>query len=179
VRQIVAPTAPTTARTNFLTLAKSLDATNPLQAAYLICASCYLSDAALAFFHHAAAHAEPGVFRRNVPPGLKSAEATRAWLGSHLDTVREMARSERAIPKYKRDRDLVVATQLAAEELDHALAAAKMANLELGDRHEALFKDATDDLIAVRDFVPHQKQVSTQKPESLHSFGLSVLGGAR
>jgi hypothetical protein len=111
--------APSQEAIAFSQKAKSVNARVPFKAAYLASAGAYLADAALDFHHQAASHAPTGTFRHDVPPGLKSAQATRTWLGTHLNALREMAKPGDK-PAYARSEELKKAAQLAGDELDRA-----------------------------------------------------------
>lgn len=137
---------PSHALVAFSERAERFDASVPIKAAYLACAGCWLAEAALAFHHQAVAHAPADTFRHDTPPGLKSAEATRAWLQTHIDALKKAAAAEDRPSAYLRANDLRAAVLLAAEDLDRALTVARTAGLWFEERHENLFKDATEDL---------------------------------
>lgn len=143
----------------------------------------YLTDGALAFHHSAVAHAPPDTFRCDVPPGLRSAEATRAWLGTHLAAVKELARQQSPKPPYARARELKAAVALAAAELDRAFAVTKTAGLWFDERRVGLYKDVDEDIRNVQAFVTRpvlvQKSaddvLSDARSASLYSIGCEAL----
>lgn len=153
------------------------DASRPLSAAYLVCAGCYVADAALDMFHQAASHAPPGTFRRDTPPGLKSAEATRAWLDSHLSAIKKLAESGAA--KYDRAVDLKQAVTLAASEIDRAAIVGRVAGLQFNARRDDVLRESRSSLA-----VPTQTTaiassdsnlVEVRAEESLYDFGRCAL----
>lgn len=150
----------------------SLDPKVPRTSALLVCAGCSLAEQAVAFHHQAIAHAAPGTFRGGISPGLKSAEATRAWLQTHLDAHRKLAREhDEVTAPYSRAEDLLSATELAGAELDRATAVAGVAGLLFGDRATRAFKDASE--IATR------KDLDTPQPvieSSEYLLGVDVMG---
>ncbi len=154
-------------------------ATSLIGAAYLSCAGEYLADAAVAFYHQAVAHAPAGTFRHDVPPGLRSAEATRAWVGSHLDDLRCVADGAIDRPEtYVRASDLRAAARHAADELTRALGAAAQAGLWFDERRAGLLRDAAGD-IAIGDRFAREGIVAPEpEPEvDTYVFGLDALGG--
>lgn len=147
----------------------------PLCAAYLVCDGCYLADAALSFYHSAAAHSPAGTFRHDVPPGLKSAEATRTWLGTHLAAVKLMADDE-SVRSYSRARDLKEAVALAATELQRAHATAQSVGLKFDDRYAALLTDADGDLEFVSKYRAPVSLVQVDPDDDAYIVGAFVLG---
>lgn len=167
-----------------LTSESETDASVPINAAYLVCVGCRLAEAAVDFHHSAAAHAAPSVFRNGVPPGLRSAEATRTWLDTHLVQVRELANTAPGQPKapYPRCRDLAEAVRIAGQELDRAHAVTKVAGLWFDERRAQLFTDAIEDLENVGAFVHARRDgeltVETEPiySDSIYDIGCAVLG---
>lgn len=187
------PDAPPTEAAVFQTAVREADAQALIGAAYLTCAGAYLADAALNFYHSAAAHAPAGTFRHDSPPGLRSAEATRAWLETHLQAVKTMARAREAgaaPTAYERGDDTRRAAALAAEELLRSLEAARAAGLWFGERCAGLLRDAIEDLATVNAFLTHPVVIVEQaapeapmiaEPKSLadlYVLGLDVLGSS-
>lgn len=177
---------PSAAATAFSKGVDVVDATVPLNAAYLVCAGCFAADTVLDMYHQAVAHAPPGTFRRDVPPGLKSAQATRAWLGTHLQAIKKKAtETDAATADYARAADLKQAVALVAAEADRAVSAAKVAGLKLDDRRDNLLKDVTGSLVPP-DRTPAEKIEPHVAPEAeikfvdaeddLYVFGACVLG---
>ena len=163
---------PSVVSVTFGKVVESVDVRVPLSTAYLVCVGCGLSDAALDFYHQAIAHAPAGTFRHDVPPGLKSAEATRAWLGTHLAAVKKGAKADDAATRpYARGEDLRQAVALAGSDLDRALGAATVAGLWFEERAANLFKDAVEALVAP---APLVKQVKSKG--SAYILGCDVLG---
>jgi hypothetical protein len=128
-----------------VTLSKTVDGLDlqvPRSSALLVNAGSHLVNQALAFHHQAIAHAPAGTFRNDISPGLKSTEATKAWMRSHFDTIKKTARElERVTTPYVRRDDLQQAVKLAGAELDRATAVAGVGGLLFGDRAAAAFKD--------------------------------------
>jgi hypothetical protein len=114
-----------------------MDASIPKNAAFLTAAGCRIADTALGFYAQAAEHAPAGTFRKDVPPGLKSAQATRAWLSSHV-----MHLKQKVTGVYPRAADLKEAVKLAGRELARSLHAARIAGLKLDARHDEVVNDA-------------------------------------
>lgn len=170
--------APSSESTAFDKYAETFDASSPLVAAYLTCVGLYLADGALSFYHQAASHAAPGVFRHDMPPGLKSAEATRAWLGTHLAAVKKLPEKYTRDKdcKYARAKDLKSAVALAGSDIDRALATAKSVSLNFDDRAKNLFSDVTEDLKALDGFLKRPKKVAAPVEPDLYLFGCDVLG---
>jgi hypothetical protein len=162
-------------RLAFAKAVDAVDAARPLSAGFLVCTGLYLADAALAFHHQAVAHAAPGVFYRDVPPGLKSAEATRAWLGTHLEAVKALA-EDKTVEKYSRATDLQAGAKLAAAELDRALGVSKAAGLWFADRHAALFADVAEDLGNLAAYYGRGVQPAVIEPEvDIYILGCEAL----
>ncbi len=122
----------------------SVPAAEPARAAQMVLAGLQLVDAALAIHHQAVAHAPAGTFRGGITPGLRSAEATRAWLGTHLASIARLPASTRV---YERAADLRDAAVLAARELDRAVALGTAVELPISARAEACFTEARDRLL--------------------------------
>jgi hypothetical protein len=143
----------------FRRLVDEVDPSVPICAAYLVCVGRWLVDAAIDFYHSAVAHAPPGAYRRDCPPGLKSAEATRSWLDTHLDAVKTLAASTPGRPKapYGRPVELRRAVALAGDELCRSLGAARQAGLWFDERLNARFAEAAEDLTAVTEFVTRRE----------------------
>ncbi len=122
-------------------IAKS-DVKAPLQAIYLACAASKLMDTAMGLYHQAVAHAAPSTFRRDTPPGMKSAEATMSWLRTHLDYFRKHSSDkDAATTPYPRDRDLTEAAQFSSAELERAVETASVVGLDSSARIETMFGD--------------------------------------
>jgi len=173
---VIPPATPlevTKEHTAYLAAVDATDATSPLRAAYLICDGAYLADAAISFYHSAVAHAPVGTFRHDIPPGLKSAEATRAWIGTHLVAIKAMIPDE-SKTICERAKDLKQAATLAASELQRAHATAKGVGMNFDDRYATALKEAALDLAAVRDFVPPKAPVV----EDAYEIGAFVLGNS-
>ena len=114
-------------------------------AAHLANAALRLSSTALDVYQQAQAHAFPGTFRNDIPPGMKSAEATEAWILTHLRDLRSLSRSSSAI-HYTRSEDLKEAVKLASAELDRAGVAGDVAGLKTGNRIEEAFQEAISEI---------------------------------
>lgn len=161
--------------------AASLDAAVPLLAGYLVCAGSAVADAAIDFYHSAAAFAPQGTFRHGIPPGMKAAEATRAWLSSHLSAIKTMGRRTGGTNPYARHADLQDAVQLAATELQRALGVTQSVGMHFGDRYKAILTDAKTSLdrpLPVSAEAAHETidGLIFDDTTSLYDIGAFVLG---
>jgi hypothetical protein len=92
---------------------------------------------ALDLYHQTVAQVAVGTFHRDVPPGMKSAEATKAWLGTHLNALKGRT------GEYTGGNDLLEAVILTASELNRACSIAECyANLNASERVSHAFRDA-------------------------------------
>lgn len=166
---------PSKGAAEFNAIINALNAMVPINAGCLVNAACYLSEAALGYYHQAVAHAPANTFRHDIPPGFRSAEATRAWLGTHLAALKAMAGGE--VKPYDKANDLKQAAAMATTELDRATATAKSTGLWFEEREEHLFRDAMEDVALAENFGKNAV-VLKQEPESdLYILGMDVLGG--
>lgn len=160
----------------FATRVGNLNAAVPVNAGYLVCVGCRLADAALAFYNTAASHAPSGTFRHGVPAGLKSAEATRAWLETHLEAVRALA-NDVTQKSYVRADALKESVILASAELDRALGVATLAGLYFKDRHANLFSDANSDLDTCAELAANPPQENAKPSKDKYIEGVFILAG--
>lgn len=169
------------AATEFSKAVDDVNAAVPISAAYLVCAGCYVADAALSTYKQAAAYAPGGTFHNDTPPGSRAAEASRAWLGDHLQQIKKKAAEEYASTRpYDRASDLKEAAKMAATELDRAIAAAKIAGLKLGKRRDYLLEDARSSIVALpKEIVKPEDATAIYAEDDLYIFGAYVLGAVR
>ncbi|SRR5579862_1316952 len=119
----------------------------PLNAVYLAHVGATIADNAISFYHEAASFAT-GMFRNDVAPGLRPAEATRSWIGNHISALKKGSKSPNAsITPYERVDDLKEAVTVASSDLDRATAVAKTAGLWLEERRSAVLRDALNTLV--------------------------------
>jgi hypothetical protein len=182
-----APMQPTPAPSaEALAFNKAVEGTDgkiPIHAAYLVCVGCRVADEALAFHHQAISHAPPGTFRRDVTPGLKSTQATRAWLETHLDELKKKSEQpDAATAPYERGGDLKEAVIVAGSEIDRGLAAAKTAQLKFEERAANRFKDVAQIVARAADLPKPVAKASasstTVAAGSMYLLGTDVLGSA-
>lgn len=121
-----------------------IDASSTHSAALLAAVGAQLADETLEMYHQAATHAPAGTFRRNTPPGMKSAEATRAWINSHATAIAGSSETG-----YPRSSDLKQAVAFTGSEFDRALSAAVTAGLKFEDRHANALQTATKNVSAI------------------------------
>jgi hypothetical protein len=137
-----------------------LDATVPINAVYLACVGATIADQALSIYHQAVAQAAPGTFRKDVPPGMKSAEATRSWMLTHIDPLKKGASDADAASKpYARAKDLIQAAQFSGAELTRAVDAASVAGLNFASRAEDMLTTAVKRLDEVSSYKPAKRDV--------------------
>lgn len=152
---------------------EGIDPHVPLVAAFLACVSARVADLAVSFYHHATQHAPKGTFRKDVPPGLKSAEATRAWIGTHLLELKK----PKIIKTYERGNDLREAARVAGAELDRALSLTRVAGLWFEDRCSKIFEDAIVDINCVSSFITGNPVLEIEiVVENVYLMGCDVLG---